>query len=134
MAASESEVETTIPGYGDHAMRNLHGHILSQFRASAETPLHHDDGGTGNGGPLMREVPRDGGAFGPQCDVGCDNEDHFIKGRHITCDRVANAIAIKAWIARAAWALEIEQHYVLALEWYEDHAELNEQGEVRLSR
>ena len=128
MAASESEIKTAIPGYGDHAMRNLHGHILSQLRSQAETPLHHDDGGAGDGGSALPSLPHANRAFGPQCDVGCDNEDHFIKGRHITCDRVANAIAIKAWIARAAWALEIEQHYVLALEWYEDHAELNEQG------
>jgi hypothetical protein len=119
----------------DTLVRNVRDdRTAARYGSQPEALRHQDAGPVFRGSDVVPSSPHTNRAFGPQCDVGCDNEDHFIKGRHITCDRVANAIAIKAWIARAAWALEIEQHYVLALEWYEDHAELNEQGEVRLSR
>jgi hypothetical protein len=128
MAASESEIEKAVRGDGNNLLRDLRLILRPEFCSSPETQIHHDDGRTGDSGPLVPATPHADRALGASTDVRDDNPNHIVKGRPMTCDRVANAIFLRAIIANRALAYPMEMYYREALEFYEDIAGLNEPG------
>jgi hypothetical protein len=125
----ESEMGTRTDHLLRGEIRGMHGHLWAGTGPLEKTPDDRDEGGLLLGDSGLPEMPRDLRPEDDPCRNGeCRNEDHFVKGRHITCDRVANAIFLKAIIANKALATPLENYYREALEWYEDVAGLNEPG------
>lgn len=126
MAADTSKTQETIRGGGDNLLRDLRFILRPEFCSPAQAEIHHDDGGIIDRGSLVPDAPHGDRAFGASADVRGDNESdrYEVKGRPMTCIRVANAIFVRAILANDAGAKDLEEYYRFALEWYEWHADV----------
>ncbi len=73
----QTTTEKAVRSVRSHPLRGLHRHVWSKFRPSVQEANDNDDRGTGNGCPVVSEVPRDGGTQRPRTDVRDDNRDHY---------------------------------------------------------
>lgn len=74
-------VEKEIRGVGNNSLRELYEHILSELCPPLQAEIHNDDRGTGNGCPVVSEVPRDGGTQRTRGYVRDDNRDHYTPSK-----------------------------------------------------
>jgi hypothetical protein len=130
--ANDSTVRTHQP----LRMASMHQHLWSEPRPQLEENEDHDGNAVDGGSETVRLPSPLRGVRGQDAqgdasaDVPADTDaDRYeVKGRPMTCDRVANAIFLRAIIANRALAYPLEMYYREALEFYEDIAGLNEPG------
>jgi hypothetical protein len=130
--ANDSTVRTHQP----LRMASMHQHLWSEPRPQLEENEDHNGNAVDGNSETLRIPSPLRGVRGPEAqgnaspDVSADTDpDRYeVKGRPMTCDRVANAIFLKAIIANKALATPLENYYRESLEFYEDIAGLNEPG------